>query len=128
MEKAFRLRGNELRDDAAAARGMTEKRYVFGVAAEGRDIAVNPVECRRLIEITEIRAAVRFVLRGDLRMGEQAEEVESVIERNEYNAAAREFGSFKNRLIGIARGKSAAEDPDHDRQFFVFRLCRRPDV
>jgi hypothetical protein len=78
--EAGRLWGNEVREDIQASGRFTEHCHLLGIATEPADVVPHPSERQLLILEPIIRERVTF--RVDRWMGEEAEDSESVIERD----------------------------------------------
>lgn len=97
------------------------------VAAEGRDVALNPARCRLLVEVTEVgRRVGRF--RRNFRMAEETKHIHTIVHRDNHQAAARETFAVKLHLSRVTDLQTAAIVPDEDRQIFIRALGRRPDI
>ena len=97
--------------DTDAARGLAKDGDVAGVAAEARDVLPHPAERGLLVHDAVI--AGRVALGIDGRVGEEAEHVEAVVQRDADDALGHERAGVV--AVGAAHEQPAAWEPDHDR-------------
>ena len=124
------VRGGRLhqRPDLHAAARLAEQRDVVRVAAEARDVVVDPLQRRDHIRAAGV-AGVR-VFFPERRKVEIAEDIQAVVQRDDHHVAvaAHIFALVGDVLNRRARGKPAAVQPDEHR-LFCRRIERlRPDV
>ena len=87
-----------------------------GIAAEGGDVALHPSERRDKIEQAVVAGGAMLRFGGELGMGEKAQRIEPMVERDDDDAARRETRAVIARLGPGADDKPAAVNPDHHRQ------------
>ena len=120
-------RGDERGGEIRAGR-FAEHRHVAGVAAEGRDVALHPLQRHDGVEHAVVAGDLRLRFRRELGVREEAERAEAVVQRDDDGAFAREAVARVARLGARAAGEAAAVQPDHDGPAVVRRVGRRPDV
>ncbi len=101
----------------ASAAGLAEERHIAGVAAEFCDVVLHPLQ--RGDQIDGAGVARLRVLRAIGREIERADDIEAVVDADDYDVA--ELAEIL-AVIGVgfhrrAVGESAAVHPDHDRLF-----------
>src|SRR5262249_35981134 len=117
LEKSFRERRNRQRADRDRSRRLTEHCDARGITAEGRDIAMDPIESGDLIEQAIITGGLMSGLCRECWMREEAEHAKTVVERDDDDAARGQLvAPIKRRRRGAAF-EPAAIDPNHHRQF-----------
>ena len=126
LEEAFIFLAGHLGADAHAAGALTADGDVLRVAAEGRDVPLDPAGGALLIQETEVGGGVGIFC-GDLRMAEEAEAVQPVADGDHHHAAAGDAFAVKLHLGGVADLQSAAEVPDVHGEVLP-PVRRRPDV
>src|SRR5205814_2285872 len=80
------------------AGGFARDRDLAGIATEGPDVPPHPAQCGDQVEHAVIAGGVVRRFRGELRMGEEAEGVEAVIDRDDDDAPGGEIGAVVARL------------------------------
>ena len=128
MKEAVRERGGQQVVDVGAARRFAEDRHPARVPSEGSDVALHPLEGRDLVEQRVVARRAVLGLRGQRRMGEQAEDVEAVVDGHDHHALAGEVGAVVQRLGSASGDVGAAVDPHHDGGEVVTAEVRGPDV
>ncbi len=128
LKESGRRGGSHERRYLAAAARLAEYGYVGGVAAERLDVVVHPLQCGHQIQKTRI--ARRCVLLSEVREVEEAQHVETVVERYDHRIAlAGEVGAVvRGELLPAARSVTAAVQPDHDGALLAVGQRRSPDV
>ena len=112
MEQPARQRRLQVRGDAGAATGLAEDRHVAGIAAEGRDVALDPFQRSLLIHDAVVDGQMAFAI--NCRMREEAKRADPVVERHDhYAAAADELAAVI--VVALATIHAAAVEPDHHR-------------
>ncbi len=115
MEQPFRFRRGHQRQHAARPGGFAKQRNVGGVAAEGVNILLDPLQGGDLVEQREvIQTLARLFLQ--CRMGEKAKMAQSVVDRHHHHVAAGQRQAIVRRQAAGADGKPAAVQPNHHRQ------------
>ena len=115
LEQSLILRRGELHHHAAAAGRLSADGDVFRVAAKGRDVALHPAGACLLVEVAEVCGRIRL-LRGDIRVAQEAEGIQPVVDRHHHNAATRQPLAVKLHLGGMSHLQAAAEIPHIYRQ------------
>ena len=111
------------------ARGLAGYRDVVGIAAELRDVALDPLQRRDLIEETVVARRMMRRFGRQLRMGEEAQGADPVVEVDEDDAFPGEVFASVHRHPARAEREAAAVDVDDHRQFCPRRRGpARPDV
>ena len=128
MEEALGGRDVHQADDLAAAAGLAEDGDVAGIAAEGFDVVVNPLQRGHQVGHAGVAGVRVFGAVG--RKIERAENVQPVIQADDHDVA--ELAQVLAVVgIGFHRGavrESAAVHPDHDGLLHVRAEALRPDV
>ena len=126
LEQAARQPRDHVGHDRTAAGRFAEQRHLLRIAAEQRDVALDPLQRRELIQIAIVAARIAGRFPGQGRMGKEAEAAHAVIHADDDDALGGQ------RVGGILRGVSvhqrAAMDPDHHGQGRVRCRGRPPDV
>ena len=126
LEQAARQPRDHVRHDRTAAGRFAEERHLLRIAAEQRDVALDPLQRGELIQIAIVAARIAGRFPGQRRMGKEAEAAHAVIHADDDDALGGQ------RVGGILRRVSvhqrAAMDPDHHRQGRVRCRGRPPDV
>ena len=128
MEEAARKRRGHQAIDAGRPHRLAEDRHQSGVAAEGFDIFLHPSQSRDFIEQAPIAGTAGRRFAGEFRMGEEAETAETIIDRDDNGAAARQASPSKIGSAPEPTFESAAVKPDHHRPFGAALGGGRPDV
>ena len=125
--EAFRLRHQHHGHHGSAAGGLAEDHHAFRIAAERRDVVADPLQRRHHVEQSVVAASAvrRFV--GKCRMGQEAEDVEPVVDRHYHRAVACQRGAVVEGARAGTAGVPAAVNPEEDGTRFR-GLARRPDV
>ena len=115
---------------AGAARGFAEDGHVVGIAAEARDVLMDPLERHHLIHQAQV-LGVRIV-RAVRQVGqvEKAEHPDPVLDggHDDVRVLLHEIVAIVGRVHRAALFKRAAMDPDHHRLFPRAGIIRLPDV
>lgn len=101
------------------ARRLAEDRHLGGVATEGADVALHPLQCRDLV-------AQPAVVRDSGEMAEPLE-TETVVEGDHHHAGCRQLRGVEVGPAGGTVLEPATVDPLHDRQPGPAEV-RGPDV
>lgn len=115
VEQPAGERRREQREHAHRPRRLAGDRDVAGVAAERRDVALDPVQRRDLVEQAEVDRAAG-VLALERRVREEAEVAEAIVDRDHHEALARERRAVVHRRRAVADAEAAAVDPHQDRR------------
>src|SRR5215472_205708 len=91
-----------------AAGRLARDGHVVRIAAEARDVALDPAQCRLLVHqpVVAGRAARPG---GERRVGEEAERAEAVVDRHDDGAGRRELGAVI--VAGSVLDETSAVDP-----------------
>ena len=128
---ATRQRRRHQRADRDRSSGFAADHDVARVPAERRDVALHPLQCRHLIEQAVIAGRVMRRARGQLGVGEEAENAEPIIHRHDDDPASCKRGAVVALLRSVAGHEPAAIDIHQDRQFAAPRAVepgRSPDI
>ena len=98
-----------------AARRLPEDRHPVGIAAEGRDVPLHPLQAGDEVQEAVVAGSLVRRLRGQLGMREEAERPHAVVDAHEHDPLAREVLAVVDRAGGGAEGEPAAVDPDEHR-------------
>ena len=102
--------------DRIASGGLTEQRDVAGVAAEGGNVRLDPLQSGYLVQ--EAVIAFRTLRLGAERgVSEEAESSQSIIQTDEYDALASELRAVVFGRRSSAIDEAAAVDPHHHGEF-----------
>ena len=126
-EQAPVLGGAKLDFAAAAPGGLAEDGDVVRVAPESGDVPLHPGDARLLVQVAEVGGLVGG-LGGELRVGQEAEHVDPVIDAYQDHAPAGDALPVHLHLGGIAHHEAAAVEPDHHRQLVLGAFRIGPDV
>ena len=96
-DQAVRERRGHQRDGVERAGREAEQRHVAGVAAEGADVLVNPLQRGELVE-DAVLAGGQAVFCGQGGMPDEAERAEPVVERHDHDAARGRMRTRPPRL------------------------------
>jgi len=103
--------------DGAAAGRLAENRHRLRVAAEGRDVALNPLHGAALIHVAVIAVNLIGRLGEQRRMGKETEPAHPIVHADEDDAKLSQCVA-----PGVKRSLSAhiraAVNPNHDGQRF----------
>ena len=111
-----------------ASCGLTEYGDVFRVAAECCDIFFYPFQRRNLIENRIVSASSDAALLGKPRVCQESEGAETIVDRYQNHTALAVSCSVKFGFVAESMQERAAVNPECNRQFFVCRICRCPDI
>ena len=117
--------------DTTSTGALAHDGQVVRIAAESRDVVVNPLDRRQLVINALVSGAAVAILFGQGRMGEEAQQAEAVIDGHEDDAALCPGFPIESRIIAAAAGVCATVDPQGDRKFsrrLADRFGRRPDI
>src|SRR5690606_18165041 len=103
-------------------------RHAFRVAAESGDVPLHPLERRVLVEQRVVAGRLVRALLGQLRMREQTEDAEPIVQGHRDDALLRHAGAVITGLGTVARDETAAVDIDENRELFGSALRRCPYV
>ena len=107
---------------------LATDRHVAGVAAEGGNVVVHPAQRRDQIEKRVVARRVSLGLLRQLRMGEEAEDAQPVVHRDQHDALSCQAFAVVDRHRARAFGVGAAVDVDVDRPLLRRRCRGRPHV
>ena len=96
---------------AAGAGALAEQHHVVRVAAELSDVFLHPLKRLDLVQGAPVAGRVLGILRGEFRMGEEAEGTHAVVEGHQDDVLAGPFLSVELGLGAPAFAHAAAEDP-----------------
>jgi len=77
---------------------------------------VHPAQRGVLVEQAVVAGSVNRRLGAQLRMGEEAEDIEAIVDRHGHNAPAGHLAAVVTRLGAVARNKAAAVEVHQHRQ------------
>ena len=126
-EQTFVRLAGHLGHDAAAAGGLSGDRYFFRIPAESGNVPLHPFQACLLIQVAEVGRRVRL-LAADLRMGQEAQRSDAVIDRNHNNTPSCNTLPVKFHFRRITALEAAAEKPHKHRQLFACFFCVRPYI
>ena len=112
---------------AGGARGFARDGNLLGVAAEGRDIVVHPLQRPDLIQQAVVTGGAVFGFLRKLRVGIVAEHVQAIGAVHHDNAPPRQRFAVVFRIPGLAAGEGAAVDKEQHRGVFQI-TCGLPDI
>ena len=125
LEQAARQRRGEVDHDRAAAGRLSEDRHRLRIAAEGRDIALDPLQRGALVHVAIVAVQLLRRLGEQRRMREEAEPAHPVVHADDDDTLRRErVGRIKR---GLTVHERAAVNPHHHRQR-AGRGGRTPDI
>ena len=128
MEQALRARHREQRADLPCATRLPVDGDVVRIAAEIRDVVVDPLKCGDGIQHPHVRRLREFRA-ADLGQVQEPERIQTVV--NGYCYYVTFFGKISpviNRVAAVAAGKSAAVQPQHDWEAPAGTQLARPNV
>lgn len=106
-------RGRRVREEllhGLAAGGLAKDGDALRVAAEGRDVVLDPLQGEALVEVASVLGAL-----GDLRGVGEAEDVGAVVDGDDDNVLGDgEGAAVVDGQAGGAELEVAREDPEHD--------------
>ena len=112
---------------ARGAGRLAEDRDIVGIAAEGGDVALHPLQAGDLVEQAVVARGMLRQFGGERGMGEEAQHADAIVDRHHDHAALGQPRAVEGRTRGRAYLEAAAVDPHHDRQR-ALGVDRRPDV
>ena len=140
----MRQRGTHQHARVDGARGLAENRHARRVsakpcdvvmypvksriAAERRDIRVDPLERRDHVEQSIVAGRCMRRFASEFRVGKKAERTEPVIDSHHQHTVPGEFRAIVAGLIAAADPVGPAMHPEHHCPRFFHRPFRRPDV
>src|SRR6185436_10960009 len=129
MEQTATQRARLQDRHARRSRGLAHDRDVARITAEARDIALDPLQRRDLIEESVVAGRVLRRFGSQLGMREKAERADAIRQRDVDDALLRElFAVVVGHRSGADR-ETAPVDPDHDRHSLrAGSAWWRPDV
>ena len=110
------------------SRALAKDGHVFGIATEGGNIAVYPLQSRNLIEQAVVPGGFLVRLGGQFFEREKSENSQAIVHGNDDHTLPRKHPAVLPWLGGCAGHESSSVNPDHHREFGFGILCRRPDV
>ena len=119
VEQAAGERGLDEGADGTAAGALAEDHHVIGIAAELGDILLDPLQALDHVQDTVVTGNAVRALGGKLRMSEEAEDAETVVDGHEDDAVRGELLTVELGLGAPAFAIAAAMDPVSDREFRV---------
>src|SRR5438309_1756318 len=105
--KAFREWRRHLRAYRKRACRLAENRHIAWITSEGGDILVYPAQSRRLIHQSVVAGCIVAGFLCQLRMGEETEDPELVVQVHNHDAFSRQVLSLLSWLRSSARGLAA---------------------
>ena len=126
-EEAFIRPAGQLGHNASAAGGLSGNGHLLRITAEGRDIPLHPAKSRLLVQVAEIGRSVRL-FPADLRMGQETQGADPVIDRDHHDPAPRDAFPVKLHFRRITALEAAAEEPDQHGHLLSGLFCLCPDV
>ena len=128
VEEAPRLGRDHQPVHQNAARRLAEHGDVGRIAAEGRDVRLDPLQRRDDVHHAVVpRRFFRGPLRRQRRVIKEAQPAQPVVQRHHHDAAPRKVVALVERRRAGAVDQRPAVDPHHDRRARA-GLLRRPDV
>jgi hypothetical protein len=128
MEQAFGDRRAEQPADHGGAGGLAEDRDVVRIAAERRDVLLHPLQHGDRVTERLVARRVAARLLRQLRVREEAERAEAVVEVDEDDSLLGEVLTVVVRAVAAAFAVGTAEDPDHHRTPLVGAIGGSPQV
>ncbi len=114
--------------DTARTRALTENGHVVRVAAESRDVVLNPMQGCELVKKAVVARAETVILLSQKRMGQETEHADTIVDGHENHALLGILLTVEFDFIAVAVVERAAVNPHHDREFRVSAGCRSPDI
>ena len=116
LEEILGERARLQRRHRRRARGLARYRDVVGIAAELRNVALDPLQRGDLIEKTVVARRAMGRLGRQFGMREEAQRADAVVEIDEDDALFGEVFAAVHRHPAGAEGEAAAVDVDDHRQ------------
>ena len=132
-EKVRAQRRDQQLTDVVPTRRLPEERHVGRVSAEPGDVLLDPLESGDQVEEGVVPGGVMRGFGCELRMRQEPEDPESVLDRDDDHPVPRQALAVERRLDATgaqsrAAGVAAAVDPHHHGLLRRGRPLRRPDV
>ena len=109
--------------------GFARDRDLAGIAAEGCDVALDPLQRGDKVEKAVSAGRMMLGFGGEFGMSEKAQRIETMVDGDDDNAPRGKTCAVVARFGARADDKAAAVNPRHHRQArFCPRRGRRPDV
>ena len=116
MEESLRRRHRHRRRHLAAAPGLAEDRDVSRIAAERRDVLLDPAERGDDVEHADVAGVGPLLAAAEIRQVEEPEQVQPVVDRHDDDVfLAREIGAVVEQPVAGAAAEPAAVEPHHHR-------------
>ena len=96
---------------------MTEDHHGAGISTEPGNIALDPLECRDLVQKRVVAGRVMLGFTSQVRMRHEPKDVHPIVEAHEHHALLRKPGTVVLILGSRATHIAAAVNEHHDRQF-----------
>ena len=114
VEQARGQGGGEVRMHAQPTGGLAEDRHVVAVAAELRDVALDPPQRGLLVHEPVVARGLVGRFGAQRRVREEAEEPEAVVQRDDDRALLDQ--PRRVVVVALAHDQRAAVQPDHHRK------------
>src|SRR5262245_50612202 len=118
-----------MQSDTLSSGGSPGKRHVVGIAAELRDVLLDPLERSALVEQSIVASGTLRILRGERRVREKTKRAKTVVWRDHnHSSRLRQPPAVAASEVGGCTDEPSSVQPDDDRRESRGRWIADPDV